>query len=110
MVGDAPNLAARLQTLAEPGTVIIADSTQRLTGGLFDYRDHGAREMKGYANPVRAWTVLRESSTDSRFEALRSGGQALRSGGQVPLFGREEDAAERHAIKRNTEAVVELAD
>jgi predicted ATPase/class 3 adenylate cyclase len=93
VVGDAPNLAARLQTLAEPGTVIIADSTQRLTGGLFDYRDHGAREMKGYANPVRAWTVLRESSTDSRFEALRSGGQVLRSGGQVPLFGREEQLA-----------------
>ena len=93
VVGDAPNLAARLQTLAAPGTVIIADSTQRLTGGLFDYRDDGARQMKGYANPVRAWTVLRESSTDSRFEALRSGGQALRAGAQVPLFGRDEQLA-----------------
>ncbi|HME26743.1 MAG TPA: AAA family ATPase [Acetobacteraceae bacterium] len=93
VVGDAPNLAARLQTLAQPGTVIIADSAQRLTGGLFEYRDHGAREMKGYATPVRAWTVLRESATDSRFEALRSGGQVLRSGGEVPLFGRDEQLA-----------------
>jgi class 3 adenylate cyclase/tetratricopeptide (TPR) repeat protein len=93
VVGDAPNLAARLQTLAEPGTVIIADSTQRLTGGLFDYCDNGSREMKGYATPVRAWTVLGESATDSRFEALRSGGQALRSGSRVPLFGRDEQLA-----------------
>jgi class 3 adenylate cyclase/tetratricopeptide (TPR) repeat protein len=86
VVGDAPNLAARLQTLAETGTVIIADSTRRLTGGLFDYRDMGAREMKGYSAPVRAWLVLGESATDSRFEALRSGGQ-------VPLFGRDEALA-----------------
>jgi class 3 adenylate cyclase/tetratricopeptide (TPR) repeat protein len=86
VVGDAPNLAARLQTLAEAGTVIIADSTRRLTGGLFDYRDIGPQTMKGYSVPVRAWIVLGESATDSRFAALRSGGR-------VPLFGRDEHLA-----------------
>jgi class 3 adenylate cyclase/tetratricopeptide (TPR) repeat protein len=86
VVGDAPNLAAHLQALAEPGTVAIADSTQRLTGGLFDYRDIGIREMKGYPTPIRTWVVLRESSIDSRFEALRAGGRQ-------PLFGRDEQLA-----------------
>jgi class 3 adenylate cyclase len=86
VVGDAPNLASRLQSLAEPGTVAIADSTRRLTGGLFDYRDLGARVIKGYDQPVAIWRVLRESSIDSRFEALRASGAA-------PLFGRESELA-----------------
>jgi class 3 adenylate cyclase len=86
VVGDAPNLAARLQTRAESGTVIIADATRRLTGGLFDYRDIGTRQMKGYAQPVRVWIVLGESSIDSRFVALRSGADA-------PLFGRDAELA-----------------
>ena len=68
------------------GTVVIDDSTRRLIGGLFDYRDIGTREIKGYEQPVRAWRVLRESSIDSRFEALRAGGGA-------PLFGREDELA-----------------
>ena len=86
VVGDAPNLASRLQSNAEPGSVAIEESTRRLIGGLFDYRDIGSRAIKGYEHPVRVWRVLRESSIDSRFEALRAGGAA-------PLFGREDELA-----------------
>jgi len=81
VVGETPNLAARLQAMAEPGTVVIADSTRRLTGGLFEYRDCGAQRIGGFAQPVRAWHVLKANRVVSRFEALRS-----RS---LPLFGRE---------------------
>ena len=70
VVGETPNLAARLQALAEPGTVVIAPSTRRLTGGLFDYEDLGAVELKGLGEPVAAARVLRESAAESRFEAL----------------------------------------
>ncbi|MBV8575618.1 MAG: AAA family ATPase, partial [Acetobacteraceae bacterium] len=84
MVGDTPNLAARLQGLAEPGTVVIAASTLRLVGGLFEYRDLGAIDVKGLAAPVHAWQVLRPSTVESRFEALR--GSAL-----TPLVGRDEE-------------------
>jgi class 3 adenylate cyclase len=59
VVGDTPNLAARLQTLAEPGTVVISASTRRLTGGHFEYRDLGAVALKGWAEPIAAWQVLR---------------------------------------------------
>jgi class 3 adenylate cyclase len=86
VVGDAPNLASRLQSLAEPGTVVIDESTRRLIGGLFDYCDVGAREVKGYDHPIRTWRVLRESSIDSRFEALRAVSAS-------PLFGRDEELA-----------------
>ena len=57
IVGETPNLAARLQALAEPNTVVIAPTTRRLTGGLFDYRDLGAVALKGFAEPVQAWQV-----------------------------------------------------
>src|SRR6516165_86894 len=72
VVGETPNLAARLQAVAEPGTVVIAPSTRRLTGGLFDYEDLGAVEIKGFSEPVVASRVLRESGAESRFEALRA--------------------------------------
>jgi hypothetical protein len=85
VVGETPNLAARLQGLAEPGTVVIGPRTRRLTGGLFDYADLGAVEIKGLAAPVVAWRVMRESATDSRFEALR--------GARTPLVGRGEELA-----------------
>src|SRR6516164_8119308 len=75
VVGETPNLAARLQALAEPDTVVIAAGTRRLVGDLFDYRDLGAVEVKGIADPVPAWQVLRPSIVASRFEALR--GSAL---------------------------------
>ena len=84
VVGETPNLAARLQTLAEPGAIVIAASTRRLTGDLFEYRDLGEIELKGIAGPVPAWQVLGPSSVASRFEALR--GSAL-----SPLIGREEE-------------------
>jgi len=85
VVGETPNLAARLQALAEPGTVVIAPSTRRLTGGLFDYQDLGAIEIKGLAVPVEAARVVRESGAESRFEALRAA--------RTPLVGRDEELA-----------------
>jgi class 3 adenylate cyclase/predicted ATPase len=84
VVGETPNLAARLQALAEPETVVIATGTRRLLGDLFEYRDLGAIEVRGIAAPVPAWQVLRPSAVASRFEALR--GSAL-----TPLVGREEE-------------------
>jgi class 3 adenylate cyclase len=84
VVGETPNLAARLQTLAEPAAVVIAPSTRRLVGDLFEYRDLGAVEVKGIAVPVPAWQVLGPSSVVSRFEALR--GEALSR-----LIGRDEE-------------------
>jgi hypothetical protein len=72
VVGETPNLAARLQTLAEPGAVVIASSTRRLTGGLFEYRDLGAVALKGFAKDVPAWRVLSAGTAESRFEALRA--------------------------------------
>jgi class 3 adenylate cyclase len=84
LVGETPNLVARLQTLAEPDAVVIAASTRRLVGDLFEYRDLGAIEVEGIAAPVAAWQVLRPSGVASRFEALR--GPAL-----TPLVGRDEE-------------------
>ena len=84
VVGETPNLAARLQALAGPGTVVIAASTRRLVGELFEYRDLGAVEVKDIATPVPAWQVLRPSAVASRFEALH--GSAL-----SPLVGRDEE-------------------
>src|SRR3989442_8590886 len=84
VVGETPNLAARLQALAEPNAVVIAAGTRRLVGDLFEYRDLGAVEVKGIAASVPAWQVLRPSAVASRFEALR--GSALSQ-----LVGRDEE-------------------
>src|SRR6202049_3974701 len=84
VVGETPNLAARLQALAEPDTVVIAAGTRRLVGDFFEYRDLGAVEVKGIAAPVPAWQVLRPSAVASRFEALR--GSTLSR-----LVGRDEE-------------------
>jgi class 3 adenylate cyclase/tetratricopeptide (TPR) repeat protein len=84
VVGETPNLAARLQALAEPGAVVIAASTRRLTGGLFEYRDLGAVALKGFAENVPAWQVLGAGATESRFEAFHS--TAL-----TPIVGRDEE-------------------
>ncbi|MBV8612952.1 MAG: AAA family ATPase, partial [Acetobacteraceae bacterium] len=84
VIGETPNLAARLQALAEPGSVVIAASTRRLLGALFDYRNLGPVTLKGFAEPVAAFEVLRPSATDSRFEARQERGI-------VPLVGREEE-------------------
>ncbi|HWX30228.1 MAG TPA: adenylate/guanylate cyclase domain-containing protein, partial [Steroidobacteraceae bacterium] len=83
VVDETPNLAARLQALAEPDAVVIAAGTRRLVGDLFEYRDLGAVEVKGITGPVPAWQVLRPSVVESRLEALR--GSAL-----TPLVGRDE--------------------
>ena len=72
IVGETPNLAARLQGIAEPNTVVIAESTRKLLGNLFELEDLGPKDLKGIAGPVRAWAALRASSVESRFEALRT--------------------------------------
>jgi class 3 adenylate cyclase/tetratricopeptide (TPR) repeat protein len=84
VVGETPNLAARLEALAEPDAVVIAAGTRWLVGDLFEYRNLGAVEVKGIAEPVPAWQVLRASVVASRFEALR--GAVL-----TPLVGRDEE-------------------
>src|SRR5450631_3228654 len=84
VVGETPNLAARLQTLAEPDAVVIADSTRRLLGNLFDLENLGLKELKGLAGPVRVWAALGASSVASRFEALHTTGL-------MALVGRDEE-------------------
>jgi class 3 adenylate cyclase len=83
IVGETPNLAARLQVLARPGTLAIAESTRRQIGALFDLEDLGPQNLAGFAEPQHAWRVVGESGVVSRFEALRSGA--------TPLVGRDED-------------------
>ena len=83
VVGETPNLAARLQALAQPGTLVVADSTRRQIGAFFDTEDLGPRQLAGFAEPQRAWHVIEESGVVSRFEALRSEA--------VPLVGRDEE-------------------
>ena len=85
VVGDTPNLAARLQAIAEPDSVIIAEGTRKLLGDLFEFRDLGAQWLKGVAGTARAYAALRESSQESRFEALHAGGLTA-------LVGREEES------------------
>jgi class 3 adenylate cyclase/tetratricopeptide (TPR) repeat protein len=83
VVGETPNLAARLQSLAQPGTLVIADSTRRQVGALFEIEDVGLQALAGFAEPQRAWRIIGESGVLSRFEALRSEA--------TPLVGRDED-------------------
>jgi len=84
IVGETPNLAARLQGIAEPNTVVIAESTRKLLGNLFELQDLGAKEVKGISGAVRAWAALRASSVESRFEALHAARLTA-------LVGREEE-------------------
>src|SRR5262245_31026008 len=83
VVGETPNLAARLQTLARPGTLVVADGTRRQIGTLFEIEDLGPQPLAGFAEPQPAWRVVGESGVVSRFEALRSG--------TTPLVGRDEE-------------------
>ena len=83
VVGETPNLAARLQALARPGTLVVADSTRRQIGTLFEIEDLGPQPLAGFAELQRAWRVIGESGVVSRFEALRS---AI-----TPLVGRDEE-------------------
>lgn len=72
VVGETPNLAARLQGIAEPGRVVIAEGTRKLVGNLFELNDLGEQDLKGIAGPVLAWAALRTGSLESRFDALRA--------------------------------------
>jgi class 3 adenylate cyclase len=83
VVGETPNLAARLQALAEPGAVVISAGTRRLVGDLFECESLGDIEIKGLARPIPTYRVLGESQVGSRFEALRSG--------ETPFIGRHEE-------------------
>ena len=84
IVGETPNLAARLQGIAEPNSVVIAESTRKLVGELFELEDLGAQDLKGISGPVRAWVALRPASVESRFEALHASGL-------TELVGRDEE-------------------
>jgi hypothetical protein len=81
IVGETPNLAARLQSLAGTNCILVSESTQRLLGGVFELTHTGDHSLKGFARPVPAWQVRRETSIESRFAAGRSGGR-------LPLIGR----------------------
>ncbi|HLX18303.1 MAG TPA: adenylate/guanylate cyclase domain-containing protein, partial [Bradyrhizobium sp.] len=82
VIGDTPNLAARLQTRAEPGSVLIAEQTRRLLGDAFELKPLDLQDLKGLEASVRAWAVLREAETETRFEASRSNRM-------TPFVGRE---------------------
>ena len=84
IVGETPNLAARLQGVAEPNSVVIAESTRKLLGNLFQLEDLGTQDLKGIVAPIRAWAALRPSSVESRFDALHASGL-------TELVGREEE-------------------
>ena len=86
VVGETPNLAARLQAVADPDTVVIAEGTRRLLGNLFELKELGAKDLKGIAEPVRAWAALRAGSAEGRFEALHASGLTA-------LVGRDEEIA-----------------
>ena len=83
VVGETPNLAARLQAVAQPGTLVIAESTRRQIGALFECADLGAQRLAGFAQAQHVWRVVDESGVVSRFEALRSEA--------TPLVGRDEE-------------------
>jgi class 3 adenylate cyclase/predicted ATPase len=84
IVGKTPNLAARLQGIATPNMVVIAEGTRKLVGNLFELEDLGAKDLKGIAGPERAWAALRPSSVESRFEAFHASGM-------TSLVGRQEE-------------------
>ena len=83
IMGETPNLAARLQAMASPRSIVIAESTRELVGGLFRYANLGSVELKGFSRPVPAWKVRGETGVDDRFRALRSDA--------IPFIGREEE-------------------
>jgi class 3 adenylate cyclase/predicted ATPase len=86
VVGETPNLAARLQALAQPRSVVISQATRRLIGGLFELEDLGPQRLKGFAEPLAVWRVAGQSTVEGRFEARQTAGL-------TPLVGREEEIA-----------------
>ena len=87
LAGETPNLAARMQSIAEPNMVVIDDQTRRLAGRLFEYRDLGLTRLKGFAQPLQSWQAVRASQTVSRFDARRDLDSA------TPLVGRRTELA-----------------
>ena len=96
MVGDTPNIAARLQSLAEPGAVVVAASTRELLGDLFTFRNLGLREVKGISEPIAVWAVEGGAASESRFEAVRT----ARSMGFVGRKAEIEFALSRQQLAR----------
>ncbi len=86
-IGNALNLAARLEGLAGPGMVVVSDQTRRLARGLFEYRDMGRQDLRGFDEPVPAWEVVGERSVGSRFDALRASAR-------TPLVDRQRELSE----------------
>jgi class 3 adenylate cyclase len=85
IIGETPNIAARLQSIAEPNSVVIAESTRKLLGNLFELQDVRVEELKGITEPVQAWAALRASSARGRFEALRATGLTALVGREAEL-------------------------
>src|SRR3954453_22013098 len=83
-VGETPNLAARMQALAAPDTVVVSDAARTRAGAMFEWEDLGLVALKGFDEPVRAWRAQRETSAASRSEAVRASALA-------PLVGRDEE-------------------
>ena len=101
IVGETPNLAARLQALAGADCILVSESTQKLLGGLFELTHTGEHELKGFARPVPAWRVCGEASVESRFAAIRIGG--------LPLIGRAHEMGmmrERWHLARHREGQI----
>lgn len=104
VVGDTPNLAARLQGLAEPGSIVVSEQVRRLAGGSFDYEDLGEMALKGIAQPTHAYSILGASETTSRFEAATQEGL-------TPLVGRDQEIGlllERWKLAQDGEGQVVL--
>ena len=104
VVGETPNLAARLQALAAPGSVVISQATRRLVGGLFELAVLGPRRLKGFAEPLAVWRVEGEGRAEGRFEARHPDQVA-------PLVGRDQELAlllDRWALARSGEGQVVL--
>jgi predicted ATPase/class 3 adenylate cyclase len=102
IAGETPNLAARLQALATPNSILISEATQNLLGGLFELEATGPHELKGFANPVPAWRVVAEAAVTTRFAANRAGTH-------LPLIGRAHEMGlmlERWGLARHGEGQI----
>jgi tetratricopeptide (TPR) repeat protein len=102
IVGETPNLAARLQALAGPDTILISEATQNLLGGLFELERTGEHELKGFSRAVPVWRVRCEASVESRFAAIRTGRN-------LPLIGRAHEMGlilERWGLARQGEGQI----
>jgi predicted ATPase/class 3 adenylate cyclase len=102
IVGETPNLAARLQALAGPDTILVSEATQNLLGGLFELEPAGEHELKGFSGAVPAWRVRCEASVESRFAAIRAGRN-------LPLIGRAHEMGlilERWGLARQGEGQI----